>query len=157
MVNRLRLPDAHLTLNGWNIPFVKHVKYLDVIFDKRIRWRLHIEMIEAKDFRTVIGLYTLLKSESLSANIKLILLKALIRSVMTYACPVWKFEADNHILKLQYLRKKIFHIIGKFSSYTTACGFHTAFNLPYVYSYVTKLCSNKQRSYKIMRMKMFEV
>jgi hypothetical protein len=26
----------------------------DVIFDKRITWRLHIEMIEAKTFRTFI-------------------------------------------------------------------------------------------------------
>jgi hypothetical protein len=38
----LRLPEAHLTLNGQNIPFVSHVKYLGVIFDKRITWRLHI-------------------------------------------------------------------------------------------------------------------
>jgi hypothetical protein len=35
-------------LNGRNIPFVNNVKYLGVIFHKRITWRLHIEMIEAK-------------------------------------------------------------------------------------------------------------
>jgi hypothetical protein len=50
----LRFPEAHLTLNGQNIPFVSHVKYLGVIFDKRITWRLHIEMIEAKAFSTFI-------------------------------------------------------------------------------------------------------
>jgi hypothetical protein len=43
-----RLPKSHLTLNGWNIPFVNSVKYLDVIFDKKVTWRLHIEMIEAR-------------------------------------------------------------------------------------------------------------
>jgi hypothetical protein len=32
-----------------------------------------------------------------------------------------------------------------------------AFNLSYVYNYITKLCSNKQKSYKIMRMNMFAV
>jgi hypothetical protein len=48
--HRLRPLEAHLTLNGQNIPFVNHVKYLD----KRITWRLHIEMIEAKAFRTFI-------------------------------------------------------------------------------------------------------
>jgi hypothetical protein len=44
--HQLRLPETHLTLNGRNIPFVNHVKYLGVIFDKRITWRLHLEMID---------------------------------------------------------------------------------------------------------------
>jgi hypothetical protein len=39
--HRLRPPEVHLTLNGRNIPFVK---YLDVIFNKRITWRLYIEI-----------------------------------------------------------------------------------------------------------------
>jgi hypothetical protein len=49
-----RPPDSLLTLNGWNIPFVNSVKYLGVLFDKRMTWRLHIQMIEAKAFRTFI-------------------------------------------------------------------------------------------------------
>jgi hypothetical protein len=44
-------------------------------------------MTEAKTFRTFIRIYSLFKSERLSASIKLTLNKALIRSVMTYACP----------------------------------------------------------------------
>jgi hypothetical protein len=60
-------------------------KYLGVIFDRKITWRLHIEMTEAKAFLTFIRTYSLFKSERLSANIKLTLHKALIRSVMTYA------------------------------------------------------------------------
>jgi hypothetical protein len=28
--------EAHLTLNGWNIPFANKVKYLGVFFDIRI-------------------------------------------------------------------------------------------------------------------------
>jgi hypothetical protein len=51
-------PEAHLTLNGRNIPFINHVKYLGVIFDKRITWRLHIQMTEAKAFRTFIRIYS---------------------------------------------------------------------------------------------------
>jgi hypothetical protein len=56
-----RPPESHLTLNGRNIPFVNNVKYLGVIFDKIVTWRLHIEMIEAKAFRTVIIIYSLFK------------------------------------------------------------------------------------------------
>jgi hypothetical protein len=42
-----RPPDSLLTLNGRNIPFVNSVKYLGVIFDKRMTWKFHIETIEA--------------------------------------------------------------------------------------------------------------
>jgi hypothetical protein len=79
-------PEAHLTLNGWNIPFINHAEYLGVIFCKRITWRLHMEMIEAKAFRAFIRICSLFKNKCLSANIQLTLHKALIRSVMTYAC-----------------------------------------------------------------------
>jgi hypothetical protein len=51
-----RPPDSLLTLNGQNIPFVNNVKYLGVMFEKRMMWRLHIEKIEAKAFRTFIRL-----------------------------------------------------------------------------------------------------
>jgi hypothetical protein len=102
--HRNRPSDSPLTLNGRNTPFVNSVKYLGVIFDKRMTWRLHIEIIEAKAFRTFIRIYSLLKSERLSANIKLTLYKALIRSVMTYACPAREFAAESHLLKLQRLK-----------------------------------------------------
>jgi hypothetical protein len=37
-----RPPECHLTLNGRNFPFVNYVKYLYVIFDKKVTWSLHI-------------------------------------------------------------------------------------------------------------------
>jgi hypothetical protein len=71
-------PHTHLSFYQRNILFVSHVKYLGVIFNKRITWRLRIEMFEAKAFRTFIRIYSLFKSECLSANIKLTLHKKLI-------------------------------------------------------------------------------
>jgi hypothetical protein len=65
----LRPPEANLTLNEQNIPFVNHVKYLGVTSGKRIARRLHIEMIETKAFRTFITTYSLFKGESSSTNI----------------------------------------------------------------------------------------
>jgi hypothetical protein len=109
-----RLPEACLTLIGRNILSANHVKYLGVIFDKRITWRLHIGMTEAKVFRTFIGIYSLLKSVRLSANIKLNLHKALIRAVMTYACRAWELAADTYLLKLQRLQNKILRTISNF-------------------------------------------
>jgi hypothetical protein len=65
---RLRPPEAYLTLNGRNIPFVKYVKYLGVIVNKSITWGLHTEMTETSAFRTFIRIYSLLKKERLSVN-----------------------------------------------------------------------------------------
>jgi hypothetical protein len=78
-------------LNGPNSPFINYVKYLGVIFDKRIIWRIHIEMSEVKAISTFIKIYSLFESEHLSANIKLTLNKTLLRSVMDYAFPAWAF------------------------------------------------------------------
>jgi hypothetical protein len=40
-----RPPVSHLILNGRNISYINSAKYLSVIFDRRITWRLHIEII----------------------------------------------------------------------------------------------------------------
>jgi hypothetical protein len=68
--------------DGRKIPFVYSVKHLGVIFDKKVTWKFHKELIEAKAFRTFSRIYSLLKSERLSTNIKLTLHKALIRSII---------------------------------------------------------------------------
>jgi hypothetical protein len=126
-------PEAILTLNGRNIPFINHVKLLGVIFDKRITWRLHIEMTEAKAFKTFIRIHLLFQSERLSTDIKLTLHKVLIRSVMTYACPAWEFVADTYLLKWRRLQNKFLSTIGNFPSSTPVRDLHAFFNLLYVY------------------------
>jgi hypothetical protein len=103
-------------------------------------WRLHIEMIEAKAFRTFIRIYSLFKSERLNANIKFTLHKALIRSVMTYACLAWEFAAESHLLKLQRLKNKVLRTIGTFPRRTSVRDMHVAFQIPYVYDFITKTC-----------------
>jgi hypothetical protein len=100
----------------------------------------HIEMIEAKAFRTFIRVFSLLKNGRLSTNIKLTLHKTLIRSVMTYAYPAWEFAADTHLIKLQRQQNKVLRTIGSFPRRTSVRKLHMAFHSPYVYDYTTKLC-----------------
>jgi hypothetical protein len=132
--------DSRLALNGRNIPFANSVKYLGVIFNKRMTWRLRIETIEAKAFRTFIRLYSLFKSKRLSANINLTLHKALIRCEMTYACPAWELATETYVLKLQRLENKVLRTTGNLPRYTLVRDMHVAFQIPYVYDYMTKLC-----------------
>jgi hypothetical protein len=95
-------------------------------------------MMEAKAFRTFIRIYSLLKSERLSTNIKLTLHKALIRSMKIFACPAWEFAAVNHLLKLQRLQNKVLRNTGNFPR-RTLHDLHMAFKPPYIYDYITKL------------------
>jgi hypothetical protein len=42
-----------------SIGFVVNANYFGIIFDKNVTWRLHIEMIESKAFRTFIRVHSL--------------------------------------------------------------------------------------------------
>jgi hypothetical protein len=59
---------------------------------------------------------------------------------MIYACPVWEFVADTHLLKLQRLQNKVLRTIGNFPRRIQVRDLHVAFKIPYVYDFVTKLC-----------------
>jgi hypothetical protein len=59
---------------------------------------------------------------------------------MTYTSPTWEFAANTHLLKLQRLQNKVLRTIGKFPRRTPVRELHKAFNIPYIYDYVTKLC-----------------
>jgi hypothetical protein len=97
-------------------------------------------MMEAKAFRTFIRIYSLLKSERLSSNIKLTIHKAFIMSIVTYNCSTWEFAADNYLLKLQHLQNKVVRTTGNFPRHTPVRVLHMDFKLLYIYDYITKLC-----------------
>jgi hypothetical protein len=59
---------------------------------------------------------------------------------MTYASPTWEFAANTHLLKLQRLHNKVVRSIGNFPRRTPVRELHKAFNIPYIYDYITKLC-----------------
>jgi hypothetical protein len=80
------------------------------------------------------------KSKHLNANIKLIVYRALIRSIMTYSCPTWECAADTHLIKLQRLQNWVLRAISNLDRRTPVRDLHLAFKIPYVYDYVTKLC-----------------
>jgi hypothetical protein len=72
--------------------------------------------------------------------IKFALYKALIKSVMTYACPTWNYAVDAHLLKLQHLQDRVFRDIGNLDRCTPVRELHLSFKIPYVYDYISKLC-----------------
>jgi hypothetical protein len=59
---------------------------------------------------------------------------------MTYAITAWEFAADIHLMKLQRLQNKVLRTIGSFPRRTPVQDLHVAFEIPFVYDYITKLC-----------------
>jgi hypothetical protein len=84
--------------------------------------------------------YSLLKIERLRANIKFTLHKALIRSIIIYACTAWEFAVDNHLLKLHRLRNKVLRTTGIIPRRKPVRGVYMACKLPHIYDYITTLC-----------------
>jgi hypothetical protein len=69
--------------------------------------------------------------------------KALIRSVITYSCPTWEYAAGTHLLKLQCLQNRVLRATGNIDRRTPVRELQVAFKIPYVYDYITKLCSTQ--------------
>jgi hypothetical protein len=106
---------------------------MSVIFDRRMTWRLHVETTVAKAFGTYIRPYSIFKSMRFNVNIRLIVFRALIRSITINACPTWEFAADSDLLKLQCLQNRILRPIGGLDRRTPVRDSLVEFKIPHVY------------------------
>jgi hypothetical protein len=82
----------------------------------------------------------LYEKRTLKRRYKTNIYKALIRYILTYACPAWEFAADSYLLKLQRLQNKVLRTTGNLPRRTPTRDLHMAFKIPYLYDFVTKLC-----------------
>jgi hypothetical protein len=105
------------------------MKYLGVILNNI--WRLHMETNKGKAFRTFIRMYSLFKSELLSANTKLTL------HITPLLAPPQR-GADNP-LKLQFLQNKVLRTTSNFPMCPPVCDLHMTFKLKCAQDYITKL------------------
>jgi hypothetical protein len=80
-----------------------------------------------------------LKSERLSVNTST-LYKALIRFIMTYACPAWEFAAGSHLFKSQLLQSKVLRTISNLPRRMPTRGFHVGLKTPYLDDFITQIC-----------------
>jgi hypothetical protein len=58
----------------------------------------------------------------------------------TWIYPAWEFAAESHLLKLQRLQNKVPRTIGNFPMPTSVRDMNVAFQIPYVYDYITNSC-----------------
>lgn len=140
---RRRTPTSRLTLNGTPVDFTDNVKYLGVTLDKKLLFKQHIEEIRARAARCLAALYPIIgRRSSLSTKNKLMIFKAVIRPVFTYASPVWFTSAVSNRKKLQILQNKCLKIIYKLHWRHSTIDLHELSKVQMVDEYVCNLNEN---------------
>lgn len=109
-----RIPHRNIHYNNEEIPILNDVKYLGVIFDKKLNFSKHINETAAKSSRVLKSLWPLISYRStLNLKNKNLIFKSVIRPTLTFACPIWYKAAKTHIKKLQIIQNKCLKIIYK--------------------------------------------
>jgi hypothetical protein len=88
-------PDS-IQVEGIEIPWTRIVKYLGLHLTSTLNFNLHTKNLAQKALGILITMFPLLGRQSiLEMNIKIQLYKAIIRSTMSYAAPVWFGISDS--------------------------------------------------------------
>jgi hypothetical protein len=64
------------------------------------------------------------KSSTIDINLALVIYKLLLRSILSYASPVWGYAANTYINKLQTFQNKVLRIITKLPRVTPDTTLH---------------------------------
>lgn len=140
---RRRTPTTQLTFNGSPVEFTNTVKYLGVILDSKLLFRQHIDDIRTRANKCLAAMYPIIGRKSiLSTKNKLMLFKAIIRPVFSYASPVWCSAAISNRKKLQILQNKCLKIILKLHWRHSTAEIHERSKVQSVDAYVCSLNEN---------------
>lgn len=102
------LPNIKLNMNGIEIDWVTQVKYLGIMFDKKLLFANHITYVIEKVQKYIRIFYPFINRKSkLFTKTKIVLFKVVFRSLMLYGAPVWQSCSNVHKKKLQTHQNKI--------------------------------------------------
>ncbi|KAJ8977115.1 hypothetical protein NQ317_005243, partial [Molorchus minor] len=94
--------NDHVTYGGENVPWTDSVKYLGVTMDRSLTWRMHIESTVAQGKACFHKLYPMIGRHSqLDLRNKLLLIRQVIQSQLTYAATAWGYAASSYQKRLQ--------------------------------------------------------
>lgn len=119
------------------------IKYLGVRFDKRMSFMSNTKNLVNKGHKTIRMLYPLLNRNSrLSVNTKKLLYTAIIRPVITYACPVWCSMSKTSMLKLQRIQNKCLRLALNKDRYKTIRELHEQSGLETIDQFTKRISTN---------------
>ncbi|CAF1148876.1 unnamed protein product [Rotaria magnacalcarata] len=117
-----------------------HTRYLDVIIDKRLNWRRHLDHIETK-IAPRIGLLRYLSRTAYEPNIRTMIniFKSRARTIIIYGYPVL-LTADQYVRnRLQIIQNKALRAALGLLIYTSVDYIHKIINSPKITDYATTL------------------
>lgn len=105
-------PTTDLTLFGANIPWTNQARYLGILLDHKLTWKLHIESQCNKANGILALLFPLLtRNSKLTRDNKLLLYKTMVLPILTYAGPVWSYASKSHVKRMESLQGKALRMI----------------------------------------------
>jgi hypothetical protein len=123
-----------------NIVWTNETKYLGVTLDSKLTYKSHISCILRKANYRLRQLFPILnKSSTIDINLALVIYKSLLRSILTYASPVWGYAADTHINKLQTFQNKVLRTITKLPRVTPIVTLHEQTGMSLIRNHIKSL------------------
>ena len=131
---------SQINFNNQLLPWNQQVRYLGVILDKKLLFKQNIDYNITKSKKAMALIYPLLRKNSfLNVKTKKILYTAYVRSILTYACPVFSNCAKTHIQRLQVLQNKNLRMVLSAPYSTRIAELHEQLEIPSIHDFIAKL------------------
>ncbi|GFW59150.1 RNA-directed DNA polymerase from mobile element jockey [Trichonephila clavipes] len=131
------------TMYNQIIPWSQETKYLGLIFDNKLTWKKHITYARNKFRKVMFKIYPLLNRNShLDLNCKVLLYTAVLRSILSYGCPVWGYAAKTNINILDVAQNTLIRMIVGACRYMRNDETRNAIKIPSFKSHIQKLAKN---------------
>ena len=116
---RPHLPDPIQTQDNF-VPWASTVRYLGHVLDSKLRFSQHLPTVANKATGVSWNIFLLLVRDlALTQCNKLIFYKVLIRTIRTYAAPVWSSTFYSNYVRLQVIQSKCLRAIGYHPRHTS--------------------------------------
>ncbi|GFU07671.1 RNA-directed DNA polymerase from mobile element jockey [Trichonephila clavipes] len=126
-----RKPVTRPTLYSTPLLWSQSTKYLGVIFDKTRTWKPHIQHARDKFRNAIKSIYPLIcRNSNMYLYNKVLLYTAVLRPILSYACPVWSYAAKSSLKILEIAQNSIIRTIGKARMYNKNANIYKAIKVP---------------------------
>lgn len=122
------LPE-NITLNHTVLPWKHVISYLGVQMDRKLLWTHHTDGIVRRVKFRIHSLVPFFLSRTLPVRLKLLLYRAYVLPVMTYACVVWGNTAQHNLSRIQVLQNNVLRMISGRPRHARIRDLHTDHNV----------------------------
>ncbi|KAI2795584.1 hypothetical protein BLOT_016631 [Blomia tropicalis] len=99
-------PDLNIRMNRKKLKAVDHFKYLGIHIDSKLKWKIHIEELQAKTNRIFQQLYSMTRNTwGLKSDVIQHIYKMAIEPLITYGAEIWSEEALKRKYNVKALRQ----------------------------------------------------